>query len=233
MLEVSDLRGRLRIEAGAQGSCGTYEAMVLSGLLAVWGDGHRARAGRRVRPASPVDRARSCVGWPYRGAAAGVDRATQDHVVPDDRVRRGRRRGAVVLAARRDRDDLDVGRPTSAASGNSPRSPQAGRASSTTYAASYASRRARRVRAGRTRRWCSPACSPSGATGPERSQPSSAAYGASGVLGLAWGGRTATQLRTAIERSPRRRPTTTPCLGRGRRQRTVAASGCFIEIETT
>jgi hypothetical protein len=42
--EVSDLRGRLRIEAGAQGSCGMYEAMVLSGPLAVWGDGPRAEA---------------------------------------------------------------------------------------------------------------------------------------------------------------------------------------------
>ncbi len=40
--EFDDLRGRLRVEAGAQGACGTYEAMVLSGLLAVWGDGHRA-----------------------------------------------------------------------------------------------------------------------------------------------------------------------------------------------
>ena len=40
--ELDDLRGRLRVEAGAQGACGTYEAMVFSGLLAVWGDGHRA-----------------------------------------------------------------------------------------------------------------------------------------------------------------------------------------------
>jgi hypothetical protein len=40
--QLDDLRGRLRVEAGAQGACGTYEAMVLSGLLAVWGDGHRA-----------------------------------------------------------------------------------------------------------------------------------------------------------------------------------------------
>jgi hypothetical protein len=40
--ELDDLRGRLRVEAGAQGACGAYEAMVLSGLLAVWGDGHRA-----------------------------------------------------------------------------------------------------------------------------------------------------------------------------------------------
>jgi hypothetical protein len=37
-----DLRGQLRVEAGAQGACGPYEAMVFSGLLAVWGDGHRA-----------------------------------------------------------------------------------------------------------------------------------------------------------------------------------------------
>ncbi len=41
-LEVTDLRGRLQIEAGAQGSCGMYEAMVLSGLLAIWGGGPRA-----------------------------------------------------------------------------------------------------------------------------------------------------------------------------------------------
>jgi hypothetical protein len=40
--ELDDLRGQLRVEAGAQGACGTYEAMVFSGLLAVWGDGHRA-----------------------------------------------------------------------------------------------------------------------------------------------------------------------------------------------
>jgi hypothetical protein len=40
--ELDDLRGRLRVEAGTQGACGTYEAMVLSGLLAVWGDGQRA-----------------------------------------------------------------------------------------------------------------------------------------------------------------------------------------------
>jgi hypothetical protein len=40
--QLDDLRGRLRVEAGAQGACGTYEAMVLSGLLAVWGDGPRA-----------------------------------------------------------------------------------------------------------------------------------------------------------------------------------------------
>jgi hypothetical protein len=39
---LDDLRGRLTVEAGAQGACGTYEAMVLSGLLAVWGDGARA-----------------------------------------------------------------------------------------------------------------------------------------------------------------------------------------------
>jgi hypothetical protein len=37
-----DIRGRLRVEAGAQGAWGTYEAMALSGLLAAWGDGHRA-----------------------------------------------------------------------------------------------------------------------------------------------------------------------------------------------
>jgi hypothetical protein len=42
VLELADLRGRIRIEAGAQGSCGTYEAMVLAGLLAIWGDGPRA-----------------------------------------------------------------------------------------------------------------------------------------------------------------------------------------------
>jgi hypothetical protein len=40
--QLDDLRGRLTVEAGAQGACGTYEAMVLSGLLAVWGDGARA-----------------------------------------------------------------------------------------------------------------------------------------------------------------------------------------------
>ena len=40
--DLDDLRGRLRVEAGAQGACGMYEAMVLSGLLAIWGDGHRA-----------------------------------------------------------------------------------------------------------------------------------------------------------------------------------------------
>jgi Replication initiator protein A len=40
--QLDDLRGQLRVEAGAQGACGTYEAMVLSGLLAVWGDGPRA-----------------------------------------------------------------------------------------------------------------------------------------------------------------------------------------------
>jgi hypothetical protein len=40
--QLDDLRGQLRVEAGAQGACGAYEAMVLSGLLAVWGDGHRA-----------------------------------------------------------------------------------------------------------------------------------------------------------------------------------------------
>jgi hypothetical protein len=39
--QLDDLRGQLRVEAGAQGACGTYEAMVLSGLLAVWGDGPR------------------------------------------------------------------------------------------------------------------------------------------------------------------------------------------------
>jgi hypothetical protein len=39
--QLDDLRGRLSVEAGAQGACGTYEAMVLSGLLAVWGDGPR------------------------------------------------------------------------------------------------------------------------------------------------------------------------------------------------
>jgi hypothetical protein len=40
--QLDDLRGRLTVEAGAQGACGTYEAMVLSGLLAIWGDGPRA-----------------------------------------------------------------------------------------------------------------------------------------------------------------------------------------------
>jgi hypothetical protein len=45
--ELDDLRGQLRVEAGAQGACGTYEAMVFSGLLAVWGDGHRAEPGLR------------------------------------------------------------------------------------------------------------------------------------------------------------------------------------------
>jgi hypothetical protein len=40
--QLDDLRGQLRVEAGAQGACGMYEAMVLSGLLAVWGDGARA-----------------------------------------------------------------------------------------------------------------------------------------------------------------------------------------------
>ena len=40
--QLDDLRGQLTVEAGAQGACGTYEAMVLSGLLAVWGDGPRA-----------------------------------------------------------------------------------------------------------------------------------------------------------------------------------------------
>ncbi len=40
--QLDDLRGHLTVEAGAQGACGTYEAMVLSGLLAVWGDGPRA-----------------------------------------------------------------------------------------------------------------------------------------------------------------------------------------------
>jgi hypothetical protein len=39
---LDDLRGRLSVEAGVQGASGTYEAMVLSGLLAVWGDGPRA-----------------------------------------------------------------------------------------------------------------------------------------------------------------------------------------------
>jgi hypothetical protein len=34
--QLDDLRGQLRVEAGAQGACGTYEAMVFSGLLAVW-----------------------------------------------------------------------------------------------------------------------------------------------------------------------------------------------------
>jgi hypothetical protein len=40
--ELDDHRGRLRVEAGAQSACGTYEAMVFPGLRAIWGDGHRA-----------------------------------------------------------------------------------------------------------------------------------------------------------------------------------------------
>jgi hypothetical protein len=39
--QLDDLRGRLTVEAGAQGACGMYEAMVLSGLLAIWGNGPR------------------------------------------------------------------------------------------------------------------------------------------------------------------------------------------------
>jgi hypothetical protein len=39
--QLGDLRGPLTIEAGAQGAGGTYEAMVLAGLLAVWGNGQR------------------------------------------------------------------------------------------------------------------------------------------------------------------------------------------------
>jgi hypothetical protein len=37
--QLNDLRGRLTAEAEAQSACWTHEAMVLSGLLAVWGEG--------------------------------------------------------------------------------------------------------------------------------------------------------------------------------------------------
>jgi hypothetical protein len=54
--QLDDLRGQLSVEAGAQAACGTYEAMVLSGLLAIWGGAVGLTANGAppiVTPASP------------------------------------------------------------------------------------------------------------------------------------------------------------------------------------
>jgi hypothetical protein len=85
MRELDDLRGRLRVEAGAQGACGTYEAMVFSGLLVVWGDGHRTEPVvecglRRLSGALGLSWGRT-----HGVAAPHGDRTAQDHHVSHNR----------------------------------------------------------------------------------------------------------------------------------------------------
>ena len=138
-------------------------------------DARRQALRRRARPLRRVGRARA---RRDRRRSDGLVRAV-DGTVPTRQ-----------LEARPTnlREQPRTGRRASrsAVSGSSPVGPGR-RGSSTTCAGGCWSRRARRVRAGRTRRWCSPGCSPSGATDTAPSRTSNAVFGAlSGVLGLAW-----------------------------------------------